>query len=109
MRTFTLITIVCVFSLSAQAEERRGGTRGTDAIYQANCAICHGEQMQGTAQGSALVGVPLKHGATNTDLMTSISEGFPTAGMPPWKNQLNPQELTYTYGNQLIITEMNVY
>ncbi|MBV7336745.1 PQQ-dependent sugar dehydrogenase [Chloroflexi bacterium TSY] len=54
------------------------------SIYTENCAVCHGENMEGAAQGPALVGVPLIHGQTVAELTESIAKGFPTNGMPGW-------------------------
>lgn len=53
-------------------------------IYAQNCAVCHGEDMEGAAQGPALVGVPLIHGESVAELAQSIGNGFPASGMPGW-------------------------
>ena len=71
------------------AEQPRGGLATVDQIFQDNCAICHGNKMQGTPQGSALVGQPLVHGENNTALIESISQGFADKGMPAWASQFN--------------------
>ncbi|MCZ6616935.1 MAG: PQQ-dependent sugar dehydrogenase [Gammaproteobacteria bacterium] len=53
-------------------------------IYAENCAVCHGENMQGGAQGPALVGAPLVHGESVAELIQSISQGYPAKGMLGW-------------------------
>ena len=60
---------------------------GTDPfvqIYTDNCAVCHGDNMQGGAQGPALLGQPLLHGESVAELSQSIAQGFPDKGMPGW-------------------------
>jgi glucose/arabinose dehydrogenase len=53
-------------------------------MYAENCAVCHGERMEGGAQAPALVGVPLKHGESVAEIQRAIANGFPTSGMPAW-------------------------
>ena len=36
-----------------------GFTEGFDSVYLEHCAVCHGDKMQGSPQGSALVGAAL--------------------------------------------------
>ena len=62
-------------------------------LYAANCAVCHGEKLEGAAQGAPLLGVELKHGQNVEQLITSISDGFPTQGMPAWRDTLTLQEI----------------
>ena len=62
-------------------------------IYAENCAVCHGDTMEGAAQGPALVGVPLVHGASIADLTHSIENGFPAAGMQGWATTMDPGEI----------------
>ena len=49
--------------------------------------------MQGTAQGTPLIGIELRHGETIADLAASIREGNPPRGMPAWKNTLAASEI----------------
>lgn len=53
-------------------------------LFVDNCAVCHGESFEGTAQGPALVGRPLTNGETVTEIAQSIAGGFPERGMPGW-------------------------
>ncbi len=63
-------------------------------LYVDNCAVCHGESMQGAAQGPALIGAPLKHGESVAELAQSIGNGFAATGMPPWSANLSQTEIT---------------
>lgn len=62
-------------------------------LYAANCAVCHGAQLEGAAQGAPLLGVELKHGQDVEQLITSISDGFPTQGMPAWQDILTHEQI----------------
>ena len=70
-----------------------GFTEGFDSVYLEHCAVCHGGKMQGSPQGSALVGVELKAGSSVSELIASISEGIPARGMPAWRNVLSEQHM----------------
>jgi len=65
----------------------------TSRLYAENCAVCHGDQLQGAAQGRALIGGELVHGASPEALVASIGEGFPERGMPGWKQTLDPGQI----------------
>lgn len=64
-----------------------------DETFQAQCAVCHGEQMQGAAQGTPLVGQPLLHGDSMQALTASIANGFPDKGMLGWAEPLGAREI----------------
>ncbi len=57
--------------------------------YNAQCATCHGEALEGTALGPALVGRELTHGDSVAEIMQSITTGFPQRGMPAWGKSLD--------------------
>jgi aldose sugar dehydrogenase len=63
------------------------------AAYEANCAACHGERLEGTPQGTPLVGADLKHGDSVADIRHSITRGFPSAGMPAWSGVLDDAQI----------------
>ena len=94
-----LATLMCVPPWVISAEPIKALDRIEDlpatgtAEYEANCAVCHGEQMQGAAQGSPLVGQTLKHGDSIAELTQSIAEGFPNKGMPAWSNVFTDQQV----------------
>jgi glucose/arabinose dehydrogenase len=57
--------------------------------YRDNCSVCHGEDLQGAAQGPPLVGVELKHGDSIQSLTKSIADGIPQTAMPAWSATLD--------------------
>lgn len=62
-------------------------------LYADNCAVCHGEAFEGTAQGPALIGLALAHGDTVAELVASIARGYPERGMPGWAGVLDSGEI----------------
>lgn len=64
-----------------------------EALYAEQCAVCHGDNMQGAAQGTPLVGVELKHGDSLDALIASIADGAPGTAMPAWKDTLDANEV----------------
>ena len=46
------------------------------ALFDENCSVCHGENLEGTPQGTPLLGVDLIHGDTMAEISKSIAEGF---------------------------------
>ena len=78
------------------------GDRGRDAwvlpdemggIYKANCAVCHGQQQEGSSLGPSLVAPELVHGDSVDQLVTSIASGYPDKGMPGWKGNLSDADI----------------
>jgi aldose sugar dehydrogenase len=61
--------------------------------YLDNCAICHGDNLEGGAQGPALVGVDLIHGETVIELKRSIRAGYPDQGMPAWSHVMDDAQI----------------
>jgi glucose/arabinose dehydrogenase len=55
------------------------------------CAVCHGESLEGAAQGVALVGTQLGHGDSVDAIASSIGRGYPELGMPAWQSVLAPE------------------
>jgi putative heme-binding domain-containing protein len=60
-------------------------------LYAEQCATCHGERGDGVA-GVDLRSGTFKNAATDPQLRTVITNGFPNSGMPAFK--LDPNELT---------------
>jgi cytochrome c oxidase cbb3-type subunit 3 len=71
---------------TVEMEEREGM-----AIYQANCAICHGEQLEGGI-GPVLTGPNFLYGNSLADHIRIIADGT-TNGMPGFKKQLSPERI----------------
>jgi glucose/arabinose dehydrogenase len=61
-------------------------------LYAENCAVCHGESMQGTTLGPPLLGGGLRRGDTVAALATSIAQGFGSQ-MPAWSETLDPGQI----------------
>ena len=55
--------------------------------YTKYCASCHGEKVE------AFVDRKWKHGDKKSDILNSITHGYPDAGMPTWKEVLTPKEI----------------
>jgi mono/diheme cytochrome c family protein len=61
--------------------------------FNESCAVCHAENLQGTAQGVPLVGRDLKYGDSVSELMDRIGKGSPAKGMPAWENVLDETQI----------------
>jgi cytochrome c oxidase cbb3-type subunit 3 len=77
-------------------EVAAGAAEGTKAdqgpaIYKADCAMCHGENLEGGI-GPALTGPTFLYGGTLADHVRVISEGTPK-GMPGFGKQLGPEKV----------------
>ena len=60
--------------------------------YQSNCAVCHGESLQGAPQGVPLLG-DLRHGDDMAAISASIRNGYVETGMPTWRDTLSEAEI----------------
>ena len=58
-------------------------------LYADNCSTCHGEYLEGAAQGPALIGRAFTHGDSVAEIAESIARGFPQTGMQGWSTTLN--------------------
>ena len=58
-------------------------------LYADNCSVCHGENLEGAAQGPALIGRELSHGDSVAEITESIARGFPQTAMQGWAATLN--------------------
>jgi glucose/arabinose dehydrogenase len=61
--------------------------------YKENCAVCHGANLEGAAQGVALAGRALTHGDTVDAISRSIAQGFPEGRMPGFTATLKPEQI----------------
>ena len=86
----------CAGASLAEVQEDSAVYQDTAAIgrlFNEYCVVCHGEQLQGSAQGVALVGRELKGGATAAAIEASIGQGAPELGMPVWSQTLTPTQI----------------
>ena len=75
----------------AQAEAYSGVTASM-VMFQENCAVCHGENLEGAAQGTPLRG-ELRYGDSMADIIASTSNGYEAAGMPTWRDVFTTAEI----------------
>lgn len=89
----TTSVIAAVLSTTAMLSAFPGSARAQadpfGGPYNETCSVCHGENLEGTAQGTPLARVELKHGGSIEKLARSIAEGFPEAGMPAFSETLD--------------------
>ena len=62
-------------------------------LYQKECAVCHGDALQGAPQGTALKGADLLYGDSLDDIARSTAEGFPQRGMPGFSEALGEERV----------------
>ena len=60
------------------------------ALYQQNCAACHGAQREGAIGPNLADATWVKVKPNKASLAGFISSGSPEAGMPPFKGTLAP-------------------
>ncbi len=75
----------------AQAEAYSGVTASMER-YLDNCAVCHGDRLEGGVQGIPLAG-ELEHGDSLDAVVASISGGFEGSGMPAWRDIFSAEEI----------------
>jgi cytochrome c oxidase cbb3-type subunit 3 len=63
-----------------------------EAIYQSNCAACHGKLGEGGV-GPNLTDNYWIHGGTINEIFKTVKYGVPTKGMIPWQAQLSPAQM----------------
>jgi glucose/arabinose dehydrogenase len=84
-------------ALSAAAPGPHAG-RGTPAavLYSEVCAGCHGASVSAGPRGASLFDDEWVHGGDDESILKNIREGFPAAGMPPFKDALTEQQIWQT-------------
>lgn len=92
-RLLQFVACIIGFSNSSIAVIAAEAELSFDALYMEQCAICHGENLEGVAQGVPLAGRDLLHGDTLDALSASIAEGFPLSGMPAWNDVLSDDQI----------------
>jgi aldose sugar dehydrogenase len=64
-----------------------------ELLYAEHCAVCHGDNLQGAAQGTPLIGIELKHGDSIAAISKSIADGVPGTSMPAWSATLDADKV----------------
>lgn len=88
--------LLCLAAL-ASCSKKSGLNTGSDdtkqfadsrAIYDRYCSSCHGEKVE------AFVDRKWLHGNSKDAIIASISNGYIDAGMPIWKNTIQPEDIS---------------
>ncbi len=80
----SLFAAACTFTLNTFAAAPPPTQDPFGGPYAQFCSVCHGDNMQGAAQGPPLAGVKLKHGDSIAELTKSIAAGSAGTNMPAW-------------------------
>lgn len=80
-----ILGIFFVFAVHTQAQDGQ-------ALYQQNCASCHGADLNGGNAASLIDGV-WQFGAENSYIYRNIKFGIPHLGMPSYEATLNDAEI----------------
>ncbi len=87
--TIAALSFVTISAHAATPE----ATIAAEKLYQANCATCHGVNLEG-AVGPTLGAHAWLHGApTKANLTQIISKGYPEKGMPAWSPALSATQI----------------
>ncbi len=62
------------------------------ATFQAKCAMCHGEKLEGKI-GPNLTDNVWIHGGSPTAILKTLRQGIVAKGMPQWEGVLKPEEI----------------
>ena len=62
-------------------------------LFSDYCSVCHGDDLRGAGEGTPLVGIDLLHGDTIEELVKSINDGYPEAGMRGWAARLTASQI----------------
>jgi glucose/arabinose dehydrogenase len=85
------MTFMVIGAGNLQAAEEPAPT--FDALYDQQCATCHGAELEGEAIGVPLVGGELAHGQSLEEIAVSIAQGYPGLGMPSWSETLTTDQI----------------
>ena len=91
--TLLVIGVLVLAGIGPHAYAQRYEIDPLSLAYDENCSVCHGENLEGTGQGTPLVGVALQHGDSLGEVTASIADGFPAQGMPGWSEILPETEI----------------
>ncbi|MDH5833481.1 PQQ-dependent sugar dehydrogenase [Luteimonas kalidii] len=87
-----LLAVLPVFAAPATAQTDNA------ALYQRNCAGCHGPERQGTGLGPPLSLASYRYGGTRADIVRVIGNGIASQGMPAFGATLSAGEITALAG-----------
>lgn len=73
---------------SSQPTDSKKSFGNAITTFKTYCSSCHGDNAE------VFVDRQWKHGNTKTEIVKSITEGYPDNGMPTWGQALKPQEIS---------------
>jgi cytochrome c oxidase cbb3-type subunit 3 len=76
-------------------------------VFETTCVPCHGERAEGKI-GPNLTDAYWLHGASPTEIYTTIFDGVPDNGMQPWGGTLGPAKVKQVTAYVLSIMNSNV-
>ena len=92
MKSIAYRVVLLGLALAATAAEAAPASTAQQ-LFQNNCAVCHGANLEGGI-GPTLLQHRWLHGEpTRANLQRVIKNGVPDKGMPPWSAALNPAEI----------------
>lgn len=90
-----LVAYVRLLPPPPEPGELVGNVANGARLYATGCTTCHGPSGEGVeGLGGPLRNVASLEAASDEELQTIIIQGLPQAGMPPWRGDLTPQEVT---------------
>lgn len=63
-----------------------------EAVFQQNCVVCHGANLEGGI-GPTFLDEEWLHGGQAKDILNTITQGVPAKGMVPWGGILSPEQI----------------
>ena len=88
----TVFVMLSATSFAQQEIAAYSGVTESRLRYEEHCAVCHGENLEGAAQGTSLRN-DLPGGDSVDEIAASIAEGSVAAGMPAWRATFSPIEI----------------
>ena len=95
-RSFTIFgCLIATTTAYAQApgQARGPGNEAWAGLYAEYCAVCHGTDLTGEAQGTPLVGVDLMHGDSVEELIETIGKGVRGTSMESFSSELSDTQI----------------
>ena len=89
-----LATAACLVLVTSTVNGQKPTPGAFDSLFAEYCAVCHGADLQGEAQGTPLVGVELMHGDSMAELTATISKGVPGTSMEAFSGELTDTQIT---------------
>lgn len=91
--SFVLLAVILISVSTSKLYAAEEPALAFEALYEQQCALCHGNELQGEAIGVPLVGRDLLHGESLEEVAVSIAEGYPGSGMPAWSESLTTTQI----------------